>query len=119
MQALCVAVKYGTPRRTAIGFDTTRLALLLAVLERHGRLPLGTHDVFLNLAGDSDPVEEAMLRVDFPACLDTLPRVKRRACVLFLDGERTKKVARRRHVSPSRVSQMRRELVEGWDLFTL
>ena len=33
-------VKYGTPRRTAIGFDGTRLALLLAVLERHGGLAL-------------------------------------------------------------------------------
>ena len=76
-------------------------------------------DFFLNLAGDSDPVEEAMLRVDFPDYLDTLPRLKRRACSLFLDGERTKNVARRLRVSPARVSQIRRELAEGWDLFTL
>ena len=51
VQALTVPVKYGTPRRTAIGFDGTRLALLLAVLERHGGLALSGHDVFLNIAG--------------------------------------------------------------------
>jgi hypothetical protein len=82
------------------------------------RLPVHA-DFFLDLAGDSDPVEEAVLRVDFRAYLDTLPRLKRRACRMFLDGERTAVVARRLRVTPGRVSQMRRELVEGWDLFTL
>ncbi len=54
VQALTVESKYGTPRRTAIGFDSTRLALLLAVLERHGKLALSGHDVFLNLAGGAE-----------------------------------------------------------------
>jgi DNA repair protein RadA/Sms len=59
VQALTVEVKYGTPRRTSIGFDATRLALLLAVLERHGGLPSGAHDVFLNFAGGAASEEPA------------------------------------------------------------
>jgi DNA repair protein RadA/Sms len=59
VQALTVEAKWGTPRRTAIGFDTTRLALLLAVLERHGGLALSSHDVFLNFAGGAASEEPA------------------------------------------------------------
>lgn len=59
VQALTVEVKYGTPRRTAIGFDGTRLALILAVLERHGGLKLLGHDVFLNVAGGAESAEPA------------------------------------------------------------
>ncbi|HUM03574.1 MAG TPA: DNA repair protein RadA [Thermoanaerobaculia bacterium] len=59
VQALTVEAKYGTPRRTAIGFDGTRLALLLAVLERHGGLKLSGHDVFLNVAGGAESAEPA------------------------------------------------------------
>lgn len=59
VQALTVETKYGSPRRTAIGFDPTRLALLLAVLERHGAIPLGSHDVFVNVAGGAETEEPA------------------------------------------------------------
>jgi len=59
VQALTVEAKYGSPRRTAIGFDGTRLALLLAVLERHGGLRLAGHDVFLNVAGGAESAEPA------------------------------------------------------------
>ena len=59
VQALTVEAKYGSPRRTAIGFDSTRLALLLAVLERHGGLVLSNQDVFLNFAGGADSEEPA------------------------------------------------------------
>jgi len=59
VQALTVEAKYGSPRRTAIGFDGTRLALLLAVLERHGGMPLSAHDVFLNVAGGAESAEPA------------------------------------------------------------
>jgi DNA repair protein RadA/Sms len=59
VQALTVEAKYGSPRRTAIGFDGTRLALLLAVLERHGGLKLSGHDVFLNVAGGAESAEPA------------------------------------------------------------
>jgi DNA repair protein RadA/Sms len=59
VQALTVEAKYGSPRRTAIGFDGTRLALLLAVLERHGGMSLSSHDVFLNVAGGAESAEPA------------------------------------------------------------
>jgi DNA repair protein RadA/Sms len=59
VQALTVEAKYGSPRRTAIGFDATRLALLLAVLERHGGVSLSSHDVFLNVAGGAESAEPA------------------------------------------------------------
>jgi DNA repair protein RadA/Sms len=59
VQALTVEARFGSPRRTAIGFDATRLALLLAVLERHGGLALSSQDVFLNLAGGATSEEPA------------------------------------------------------------
>ncbi|MFM8527701.1 MAG: DNA repair protein RadA, partial [bacterium] len=39
------------PRRTATRIDRNRLALVLAELTRHGRLPLGSADVFVNVVG--------------------------------------------------------------------
>lgn len=59
VQALTVEAKFGAPRRTAIGFDPTRLALLLAVLERHAGLAFSSHDVFLNVAGGGSSEEPA------------------------------------------------------------
>jgi DNA repair protein RadA/Sms len=51
VQALVAATSYGTPRRTAIGLDPNRLALLVAVLGRRAGVGLGSHDVYANLAG--------------------------------------------------------------------
>jgi DNA repair protein RadA/Sms len=39
------------PRRVATGVDPRRLAMIVAVLGRHGRIPLGAADVFVNVAG--------------------------------------------------------------------
>jgi DNA repair protein RadA/Sms len=50
-QALVTQSVYGTPQRTASGFDLRRLQLLLAVLEKRGGFHFGVKDVFLNLAG--------------------------------------------------------------------
>lgn len=50
-QALVSSAVYGTPQRTATGFDVKRLNMLLAVLERKAGFKLGTKDVFLNIAG--------------------------------------------------------------------
>lgn len=50
-QALVTPAIYGTPQRSATGFDLRRLAMLLAVLEKRCGLPFGQNDVFLNLAG--------------------------------------------------------------------
>ncbi|MBM3441346.1 MAG: DNA repair protein RadA [Bacteroidetes bacterium] len=51
VQALVTPSIYGTPQRTATGFDLRRLQLLLAVLEKRGGFHFGTRDVFVNIAG--------------------------------------------------------------------
>ncbi|MCB0716282.1 MAG: DNA repair protein RadA [Chitinophagaceae bacterium] len=51
VQALVTPSVYGTPQRTATGFDLRRLQLLLAVLEKKGGFHFGVKDVFLNIAG--------------------------------------------------------------------
>ncbi|MEX2600357.1 MAG: DNA repair protein RadA [Balneolaceae bacterium] len=51
IQALVTPASYGTPQRTASGFDQRRLALLLAVLEKRAGLQLSGQDVYLNVAG--------------------------------------------------------------------
>ena len=50
-QALVSTAAYGTPQRSAMGFDVRRLNMLLAVLERRAGFKIATKDVFLNLAG--------------------------------------------------------------------
>jgi len=59
IQALVTPTSYGTPQRTATGYDGKRLQMLLAVLERRQGLRLSTHDVFVNAAGG--------VRLDEPA----------------------------------------------------
>ena len=51
IQALAAPTTLGTPRRAVVGWDSARLAMVLAVLEAHGGLKLGQHDVYLNVAG--------------------------------------------------------------------
>ena len=51
IQALVGASALGTPRRTVIGWDGARLAMLLAVLEARCGLVIGARDVYLNVAG--------------------------------------------------------------------
>lgn len=50
-QALVSTAAYGTPQRSANGFDTKRMNMLLAVLEKRCGFRLSTRDVFLNIAG--------------------------------------------------------------------
>ncbi len=50
-QALVSSAVYGTPQRSATGFDLRRLSMLLAVLEKRCGFRLGTKDVFLNITG--------------------------------------------------------------------
>jgi DNA repair protein RadA/Sms len=50
-QALVSTAAYGTPQRSATGFDTRRLNMLLAVLEKRVGFRLAAKDVFLNIAG--------------------------------------------------------------------
>ncbi|HKA14612.1 MAG TPA: DNA repair protein RadA [Myxococcota bacterium] len=51
IQALVAPAGYGTARRTAIGVDDARLALLLAVLDRRARVDLLSRDVYVNAVG--------------------------------------------------------------------
>jgi DNA repair protein RadA/Sms len=51
VQALVSATSYGNARRTANGLDQSRLALLLAVLDKRAGLNLAADDVFVNVAG--------------------------------------------------------------------
>ena len=59
VQALVSPTSLGTARRTAIGADPQRLALLCAVLEKKAGMDLYGHDIFLNIAGG--------MRIDEPA----------------------------------------------------
>jgi len=51
IQALVTPSSLGTPRRAVVGWDTNRLAMVLAVLDAHCGLKLAGHDVYLNVAG--------------------------------------------------------------------
>lgn len=51
VQALVSSAVYGTPQRSTTGFNSKRLNMLLAVLEKRAGFHLGTKDVFLNIAG--------------------------------------------------------------------
>ena len=50
-QALVSSAVYGTPQRSATGYDIRRMNMLLAVLEKRCRFKLGAKDVFINIAG--------------------------------------------------------------------
>jgi DNA repair protein RadA/Sms len=51
IQALVAPTGYGTPRRAVVGWDSGRLSMLLAVLDARAGLQMGSHDVYLNVAG--------------------------------------------------------------------
>ena len=51
VQALVSTAAYGTPQRSATGFDLRRLNMLLAVMEKRCGFKLGAKDVFINIAG--------------------------------------------------------------------
>jgi len=51
VQALVAAPGYGTPRRAVVGWDSGRLAMILAVLDARAGLGVSGHDVYLNVAG--------------------------------------------------------------------
>lgn len=57
LQALVDTSHHSNPRRVAVGMDQNRLAMLLAVLNRHGGLMTGDQDVFINVVGGIRVVE--------------------------------------------------------------
>ncbi len=66
IQALAAPTSFGLPRRSATGFDTNRLHLLVAVLQRRVGMGLGSHDVYLNVIGGFRVNEPA---ADFAAAM--------------------------------------------------
>ena len=51
IQALVAPTSLGTPRRAVVGWDPSRLSMVIAVLEAHCGVKLGGYDVYLNVAG--------------------------------------------------------------------
>jgi DNA repair protein RadA/Sms len=51
VQALVAPTAYGTPRRAVVGWDSGRLAMILAVLDTRAGLGIGGSDIYLNVAG--------------------------------------------------------------------
>jgi DNA repair protein RadA/Sms len=59
MQALVAPSALTTPRRAVVGWDSNRLAMVLAVLDAHGGLKFGGYDIYLNVAGGLRILEPA------------------------------------------------------------
>jgi DNA repair protein RadA/Sms len=66
LQGLVDRMRFGSPRRVAQGLDAQRVAMLLAVLNRHGGVSLQEHDVFVNVVGGLEITETAC---DLPVAL--------------------------------------------------
>jgi DNA repair protein RadA/Sms len=66
LQALVDRMRFGAPRRVAQGLDAQRVAMLLAVMNRHAGVNLQEHDVFVNLVGGLEVTETAC---DLPVAL--------------------------------------------------
>ncbi|RSK48079.1 DNA repair protein RadA [Hymenobacter rigui] len=92
VQALVTPSTYGTPQRSATGFDAKRLQMLLAVLEKRSGLRLGQHDVFLNIAGGlrlEDPALDLAVCAAVVSSLNDVP-IRNEICLaaeVGLSGE--------------------------------
>ncbi len=92
IQSLVSPAAYGTPQRSSTGFDSKRLNMLLAVLEKRGGYRLGMHDVFLNIAGGlriDDPAIDLAVAISIISSLEEVP-IPKKACFaaeLGLGGE--------------------------------
>jgi DNA repair protein RadA/Sms len=75
VQALLDEAQGMSPRRVAVGFESSRLALLLAVLHRHGGVSSSGQDVFVNVVGGVRIGETA---ADLPAVLAVLSSLRNR-----------------------------------------
>jgi DNA repair protein RadA/Sms len=60
LQSLASATNFGTPRRTILGLDSNRVALLAAVMEKKLGMHLMGYDIFMNVAGGVKVVEPAV-----------------------------------------------------------
>lgn len=79
LQALAVSTKLPMPRRVVSGTDQRRVELLLAVLQKHCRLPVDSMDVFVNVAGGlklSDPGIDLGICLAIYSSLQNVPMTK-------------------------------------------
>ncbi len=92
VQALVSTAVYGTPQRSATGFNAKRLNMLLAVLEKRAGFRLGAKDVFLNITGgitvDDPAIDLAVVAAILSSNEDVaLPRDYCFAAEVGLSGE--------------------------------
>lgn len=78
VQALVDQSSLGNPRRVALGLEQNRLAMMLAVLHRHGGINLADHDVFINVVGGMRITETG---ADLPMLLALYSSFRDRALV--------------------------------------
>ncbi|MCR6660929.1 MAG: DNA repair protein RadA [Asticcacaulis sp.] len=84
VQALVAPSAYGTPRRAVVGWDSGRLAMILAVLEARCGIGFGQKDVYLNVAGGlriSEPAGDLCAALALVSALTDVPLP--RDCVVF------------------------------------
>jgi DNA repair protein RadA/Sms len=74
VQALIGSAASGSPRRAVSGIDASRAAMITAVLEKHVRLPVGTHDIYLSTVGGmrlADPSADLAIAMAIASsCID-------------------------------------------------
>jgi DNA repair protein RadA/Sms len=92
IQALVAPSPLATPRRTVVGWDGNRLAMVMAVLDAHCGLGMAGHDVFLNVAGGlriAEPAADLAVAAALVSSISDVPVVE--STVLFgeisLSGE--------------------------------
>ena len=73
IQALTTKTSFGYPRRTASGFSSNRLQVLIAILEKRARINLSNHDVYVSVAGGFKVKEYAS---DLAVCLAIASSIK-------------------------------------------
>ncbi|HEC14512.1 MAG TPA: DNA repair protein RadA, partial [Rhodospirillales bacterium] len=76
IQALTAPTAYGTPRRAVVGWDTGRLAMVMAVMESRCGLAMATSDVYLNVAGGlriSEPAADLAVAAALASSVSGVP----------------------------------------------
>lgn len=84
VQALVAQSALAAPRRSVLGWDPNRLAMIVAVLEARGGIRLSAQDIFLNLAGGiriGEPAADLAVAAALISAVSTLPLPG--ACVFF------------------------------------
>jgi DNA repair protein RadA/Sms len=76
VQALVAPTSYGVPQRSSTGFDSRRLQMILAVIEKRVGIHIGQYDVFVNVAGGirvEEPAVDLGMAVSIVSSLRDLP----------------------------------------------